>query len=151
VSERRRPGPPTRTDLPPDTGGQAAAGTSGGLDVAGTVTGPSGTPLLTVTVRAEPADDHGAASMVVVAAMGEVDLDTASLLQAALVDAVDGHATVCCDLNEVAFLSAAGVTALLTAHVRAVEAGSRLTVRGAHGITRRVLQLAGIELLLSGH
>jgi len=131
VSERRRPWLPTRED----PGRQVDARRCSGLDVAGTVIGPSGSPLLTVAVRAEPADDDGASGRLVVAATGEVDLDTASLLQDALVDAVDRHAAVCCDLSGVTFLGAAGITALLTAHNRAGEAGSRLTVRGAHGAT----------------
>jgi anti-anti-sigma factor len=147
VSERRRPRLPTRDD----PRRQADVRKSGGLGVAGTVTGPSGTPLLTVTVRAEPADDGGASAVLVVAATGEVDLDTAPLLQAALVDAVDRGVTVCCDLSGVTFFGAAGITALLTAHERAAEAGSLLTVRGAHGITRRVLEITGVELLFSGH
>lgn len=151
MSERRRPRLPAKDDLPPDPGGHADAGTTGGLDVAGTVTGPSSTPLLTVTVRAEPVGDGGAPAMVVVVAAGEVDLDTAPMLQAALVDAVDRGATVCCDLGGVTFLAAAGITALLSAHERAAEAGSRLTVQGADGITRRVLEITGIGLLFSGH
>jgi anti-sigma B factor antagonist len=121
------------------------------LGVAGTVTAPSGTPLLRVTLRAEPPEDGAVAAVLVAAAAGEVDLDTAPLLQAALLDAVDRHAVVCCDLSEVGFLSAAGLTALLTAYQRAEETGSRLTIRGARGITRRVLQISGIEQLLGGH
>jgi anti-anti-sigma factor len=120
------------------------------VGVAGSVSGPGGTALLRVTVSAEPAGP-GPAPAVLVAAAGEVDLDTAPLLQAALVDAVDRHAVVCCELSEVGFLSAAGITALLVAYQRAQATGCRLSVRGAHGATRRVLQICGIEQLLGGH
>jgi anti-anti-sigma factor len=56
----------------------------------------------------------------------------------------------CCDLSEVTFFGAAGINALVIAHERAARAGSRLLIRGAHGITRRVLQITGLEDLLSG-
>jgi anti-anti-sigma factor len=143
----------TGADPPPpllDTGSPVAL-TRTSLGVAGTVTGPSGTALLTVTLQAEPpAEDGATEAVLVVAAAGEIDLDTAPLLQAALIDAVDRRSAVCCDLSDVAFLSAAGIAALMSAHQRAAETGSRLTVRGAQGITRRVLQLTGVEHLLGG-
>src|SRR5687768_13751267 len=120
------------------------------LGVAGTVTGPSGTPLLTVAIRAEPAADQGGPDLLVVAAAGEVDLDTAALLEAALVDAVVRRSRVCCDLTDVAFLSASRVGALLVAHVRAIETGCQLTLRGAHGTIRRVLSITGLDRLLDG-
>ncbi|MGW4465059.1 STAS domain-containing protein [Micromonospora sp. NPDC004704] len=79
---------------------------------------------------------------------GEVDLATAPLLQEVLLSAVERHPQVCCDLGKVTFFGAAGVTALLVAHNRALQLGSRLTVRGAHGVTRRVLHLTGLERIL---
>jgi anti-anti-sigma factor len=150
MSERLRP---AGTDLAHSSvdAGAPVTRTRTSLGVAGVVTGPSGTALLSVTLRTEPPEDGAAEVRLVAAAAGEVDLDTAPLLQAALLDAVDRHPVVCCDLSDVTFLSAAGLTALLTAYQRAQETGSRLTVRGAHGITRRVLQVAGVEQLLAGH
>ena len=141
MSERRRP--VMRNDAP------AAPGPAD-LGVAGTVSGPSGTPLLTVTVRAEPTADQGGSDLLVVAAAGEVDLDTAAPLEAALVDAVVRRPRVCCDLTDVTFLSASGVAALSVAHVRAIETGCQLTLRGAHGNIRRVLSITGLEHLLGG-
>jgi len=120
------------------------------LDVAATVTGPSGRLQLRVVLRAEPPDRSGAPGPLVVAVTGEIDLATAPLLEAALVDAVDRHRTVCCDLSEVTFFSAAGINALLIVHERAGHAGSGLKICGAHGITRRVLQITGIDDVLSG-
>jgi anti-anti-sigma factor len=136
---------PDGTDRP-----AAAAGVNPRADVAATVTGPSGTPLLTVTVQPERPDGSRPGPLVVAAA-GEVDLDTAPLLRVALFDAVDRRSVVCRDLTEVTFLSAAGVNALIAARNQALETGSRLTVRGARGITRRVLQVCGVERLLDGH
>jgi len=154
MSERRRRWLPTASDPPPrpgDAGVPAALpGTGHCGDVAATVTGPSGAPLLRVALRTEPPDRSGAAGPLVVAAAGDVDRDTAPLLQAALVDAIDRHDTVCCDLSEVTFLGAAGLTALLVAHDRAGRAGSRLLIRGAHGVTRRVLQITRLDDVPSG-
>jgi anti-anti-sigma factor len=118
-----------------------------GFGAAVTVTDPGGAELLTVTLRAAPPEEGGTQAMLVVAA-GAVDMYTAPLLEAALCDAVDRHTTVRCDLGEVRIFSAAGITALLNAHERAVRTGSRLTVHGAHGLTRHVLQITKVEHLL---
>jgi anti-sigma B factor antagonist len=114
-----------------------------------TVTSRSATPLR-IALRAEPPDRTGEPGTLVAAVAGEIDLTTAPLLQAALMDAVDRHCTVCCDLSDVTFLGAAGINALVIVHERAAQAGSRLRIRGAHGITRRVLQITGLEGRLSG-
>jgi anti-anti-sigma factor len=102
-------------------------------------------PPLTVTSSSgsRPGD-------LVVWAAGEVDLDTAPLLRAALVHAVDRHPVVWCDLSRATFFSAAGVSALVVAHRRAARAGRRLHVRRARGVTLRVLDLTGLDRLLSG-
>jgi anti-anti-sigma factor len=153
MSERRWLRLSTRDDRRPSlVDADAPTGLSAGgqgLEVAARVTGPSGTVPLSVSVRAALPDEAGVITLLVVAA-GEVDLDTAPLLRAALVDAVDRRSTVCCDLTDVTFLSAAGVAALVAAHNRASTAGSQLVVRGARGTTRRVLQITGLEGLLGG-
>ncbi|WP_433649342.1 STAS domain-containing protein [Micromonospora zamorensis] len=91
------------------------------------------------------------ADRMVVAPMGYVDMDTAPRLATALFNAVDSHPEVCCDLSGVGFFSAAGVHALLLARDRAEQVGSRFSVRGASGVTLRVLRITGVEpLLLDG-
>jgi anti-anti-sigma factor len=116
------------------------------MSVTATVTDLSGDPILTVTLSVRP----GGGEPPTVIAAGDVDLDTAPLLHAALITAVDRHRRVRCDLSGVTFFSAAGVSALLAGRRRAGENGSRLEVRGAHGITRRVLEITGLETLLGG-
>ncbi|MDW5328881.1 STAS domain-containing protein [Plantactinospora sp. KLBMP9567] len=109
--------------------------------------GTGGTPPFTFswhTESATPANPPQDEQLIVLPA-GEVDLATAPLLQRALLIAVDRHPRVCCDLSKVTFFSAAGVTALLVVHNRAIQTGSRLTARRPHGITERVLHLAGLE------
>ncbi|MEV4536517.1 STAS domain-containing protein [Asanoa sp. NPDC049518] len=115
------------------------------MPITATVTDSSGDPILTVTLSFSP----GASEPPVVVADGDVDMDTVPLLHAALITAVEGHTHVYCDLHRVTFFSAAGLNALVTARVRAVEKGVRLEVRGAQGLTRRVLQLAGLEALFA--
>ncbi|WP_430497381.1 STAS domain-containing protein [Micromonospora trifolii] len=90
------------------------------------------------------------ADRMVVAPMGYVDMDTAPRLATALMDAIDSHPEVCCDLTGVGFFSAAGVRVLLLARDRADRVGSRFSVRGAGGITQRVLRITGVEPLLLG-
>ncbi|WP_346121258.1 STAS domain-containing protein [Micromonospora coerulea] len=88
--------------------------------------------------------------MHVVHATGEIDLETAPALRAALTAAVQGHPAVCCDLSGVTFCCAAGVTVLLEAAHEAARAGRRFSVEGARGVTARVLHATGVDRLLSG-
>ncbi|MFG1842726.1 STAS domain-containing protein [Micromonospora sp. NPDC049175] len=90
------------------------------------------------------------ADRMVVAPVGYVDMDTAPRLATALFNAVDSHPEVCCDLTGVGFFSAAGVHVLLLALDRAERVGSRFTIRGASGVTMRVLRITGVAPLLIG-
>ncbi|MCG5440670.1 STAS domain-containing protein [Micromonospora foliorum] len=90
------------------------------------------------------------ADRMVVAPVGYVDMDTAPRLATALMNAIDSHPEVCCDLSGVGFFSAAGVHVLLVARDRANRVGSRFSIRGATGITQRVLRITGVERLLLG-
>ncbi|MEV4618811.1 STAS domain-containing protein [Asanoa sp. NPDC049573] len=111
-----------------------------------TVTGASGNALLSVSLCGQDAGDQCASpEPLLVTAAGEVDIDTAPLLRAALVDAVSRHSAVHCDLREVTFFSAAGAAALADAHRRARQRGCQFVVRGARGVTELVLRVTGIE------
>lgn len=81
----------------------------------------------------------------VVNATGEIDLETAPALSAALTAAVQHHSWVCCDLSGVTFCCAAGVSVLLEAAHEAARVGHQFHVRGAHGVTARVLHITGAE------
>ncbi|HEX8629987.1 MAG TPA: STAS domain-containing protein [Catenuloplanes sp.] len=111
--------------------------------------GPDGTPLLTVSRHVGPPAGGGAA-MVVVTAVGQVDLETVELLRLALLDAVDGSRPVCCDLAGVEFFGAAGANALVAAHNLATETGCRFAISGARDTVRRVLRITGLDDLLVG-
>ncbi|MEV4757054.1 STAS domain-containing protein [Micromonospora sp. NPDC049559] len=99
----------------------------------------------------EPSDPTAlvSADRLVVVVSGDVDLATAPSLRQALESAIDVHPDVCCDLREVTFFSAAGISALVYARQRADRAGSRFHIRGARGITRRILRITGLEMVLS--
>lgn len=140
------PRSPVKPDPPPFPVLAGTGPTAEPMSVTATVTDVSGDPILTVTLIVEPV---GSDEPPTVVAEGDVDLDTAPLLGAALITAVDGNPHVRCDLRRVTFFSAAGINALVAGHRRAVENGSRLEVRGAQGITRRLLRLTGLESLLS--
>ena len=152
MPERRPLRPPmdgsvTRPEAP---GALSASPDVRGLHVVAMMTGLTEAPLLTVSVRPEAGDDRSA-GMLVVAAAGEVDLDTVALLRTTLLDAVARHAVVCCDLSEVTFFSAVGVTALVNARDEAARRASRLLVRGPRGVTRRVLHICGLDNVVRGH
>ncbi|MER7893232.1 STAS domain-containing protein [Micromonospora sp. NPDC094482] len=85
---------------------------------------------------------------VIVRVTGDLDLDTCPSLLLSLLAAVGEHPTVCCDLSEVTFCCAAGVSALLTVAHEAEGCGHRFVVRGAHGVTARVLRDTGVDEFL---
>jgi anti-anti-sigma factor len=81
---------------------------------------------------------------------GEIDVDTVDLLHSALATAIDCSERVCCDLSGVSLFSAAGCTALVAARRHAAAADRILQIRGARGITRRVVEITGLGPLLDG-
>lgn len=108
----------------------------------------AGGTVVTTVSRHDEADTPGGAPLAVVRVRGEIDQDTVALLDTILTDVIDHNGRVCCDLSEVDFLSAAGLNAMLAAHRHAGAAGCSFHLRGAHGITRRVLQITGLDQLL---
>jgi anti-anti-sigma factor len=125
---------------------------SAGLaDMSASLAASDGTVLATVSRHTEPppTDAPDVGPLVVVAVAGDLDKDTCDLLEVALTSAVDAHTQVCCDLRRLDFLAAAGISIVLAAHHRAVRHGHRLSVRGAHGIARHVLDLTGMPAVLA--
>jgi anti-anti-sigma factor len=137
--------PPTgRAEYPPASPGvepypAAAVGGSG----------RPGNLLLTVTRQVEPVVGETPPDLLVISAVGEVDLASAPLLRQVLLDAIGGHPRVLCDLSGTTFLSAAGINALVAARARATTVGSSFHIRGARGIVRRVLRLTRLEQILA--
>jgi anti-anti-sigma factor len=114
----------------------------------GVVTGADGTELIRICRYREPAS-AGDRALLVVDVSGDVDLDTAPLLDAALTGAITENRHVCCDLTRVTFLSAAGARTIMAAMRSADEAGCVFTVRGVHGIATRVFRITGLDTALA--
>lgn len=114
--------------------------------LAAAAVGHDGAVLVSVFRHLEyssPPDDE----MVVVTVAGDLDQDTAPLVETALTTALDQHRWVCLDLRDVAFFGAAGANTVAAAHVHAVGRGACLSLRGVHGIARRVLRITGVDRL----
>lgn len=83
----------------------------------------------------------------VVTLHGELDLSNAHQVRDALVG-IAGSAVVV-DLADLTFLDSSGIAALLAARKRILDAGHRFSLRGAQGMVRRVLEVTGLEHLLT--
>ena len=81
----------------------------------------------------------------VVAVQGEIDLDTAPALVAAIDQALsDGAAELWIDLTETEFMDSSGLHALLDAQRRTSEINRRLAVICPGGAVRRLFEIAGV-------
>ena len=81
----------------------------------------------------------------VVMMFGEIDLAVAPTLQEAM---TDGDADVIIDLSGVTFLDSSGIAAVLRAYRQQIANGHCLSMRGATGPVRRVLQITGVDAVL---
>jgi anti-sigma B factor antagonist len=82
----------------------------------------------------------------VVKAIGEVDVSSATLLETRLVQTA--RRTVVLDLSGVSFLDASGLGAILHAREKIAADGHELSIRGAVGIVRRVFDITDLSHLL---
>lgn len=84
---------------------------------------------------------------------GDLDMDSAGRLVTAVEDitADENTTAVLIDLTRLAFLDAAGITALLKIHHFAEEHRRPLRVANYHGLARRVLTIANVLSLFNGH
>jgi anti-anti-sigma factor len=103
-----------------------------------------GSLIATVARRFRPAEPGEAGPEVVVSVQGDLDLDTAPLAQATLIQALEGAERVCLELSGVSFFGAAGVRVVVAAQLHAASLGRQLRLSGVHGITERVLVLTGV-------
>ena len=145
---------PSSSPTEPATNDLDASDCAPSAQVSSTITADDGTVLATISRRTEHASLELAGRpnqppLVVIDVDGDLDADTAPLLHTALTSAVRRNRHVCCDLNQVAFLSAAGVNTILDTLRHADDAGCVFTVRGVHGISARVFQITGLDALLA--
>ena len=111
------------------------------------IAGLDGTVIATVSRYDEDVPPHGVLAVVGVA--GDVDQDSVPLLHNTLTSAIDGNPRVCCDLTAVSFFGASGANTMLAAHWHATTAGRHFTVRGVHGLARRVFGITGLDRVLT--
>lgn len=80
---------------------------------------------------------------------GRLDSTAAAVAQTQVEQALDAQPTrpshVLLDLNEVTFLSSAGIRLLLVVHRRCVAAGGTLVLAGVGRYSQEVLQVAGLD------
>ena len=114
------------------------------------VAGLDGTVVATICRRLESVDGQTDAAdmMAVVAIDGDVDADTAPLLQQTLVHAIDERQRTLLDLHRAGFFGAAGVHVLLEAHRHATVHGRFFALRGVHGTAEQVLSIVGLDLVI---
>jgi anti-sigma B factor antagonist len=110
------------------------------------ITGFDGTVIATVSRELKSRD--ALPPYAVVAVDGDIDRDTAPVVEQALLRAIDDSRLACLDVHEVGFFGAAGVHMLVTAMRHAATLGHTLRLEGVHGITERVLAVAGLDLVV---
>jgi anti-anti-sigma factor len=98
----------------------------------------------TITWHTEEPPTGPGAAVVVVTVSGDLDRDSTLPMETALLTAIDGNSQVSCDLSGVTFFGAAGVGALARAHEYARANSTSFTIRGAQGMTWKILRFAGL-------
>jgi anti-sigma B factor antagonist len=102
-------------------------------------------------VRTVPADGR---NQVTLAVAGEIDSESAPVLQAGLATHLSPHGPdIVVDLTEVSFLNVSGLRVIARAHQQALEGGQLLVVvtGDRHRAPRRALQASGLLDLLTAH
>ncbi|HEY4779382.1 MAG TPA: STAS domain-containing protein [Solirubrobacterales bacterium] len=91
----------------------------------------------------------------IVSVRGELDLGTASDLEAPLEDAISsGDASVLIDLSECEFIDSTGIALIVRAWQRldrTAEGSGRVVICSASDQVRRVLEITGLELSIPIH
>ena len=110
-----------------------------------------GATVLTLRSWTEPGRTatEPAGQVAVVAADGDIDMDTAPVLRHMLAQALDCRPIVCCDLSQVTFFGAAAANLLLAMHWRATGRGHLLLLRGARAMTEYVLAVVDPDLVVA--
>jgi anti-anti-sigma factor len=126
-----------------------APGAGGSPELTATVLGRDGCVVFTVSRHLD--GNRAASDELVVAATGDLDHDTAPLVEVAVATALDQSRRVCLDLRDVAFFGAAGANTVVAAHLHAVRTDGSFTVRNVPGNAWRVLQITGVDTVVAAH
>lgn len=80
---------------------------------------------------------------------GELDVATAPILEGAVDAAIDGQGDeLCLDLGGLDFIDASGARAIVDAHDKAVNLGSRVVVVSPTPVVRQVLEIMGLDQVM---
>ncbi|MFJ5272860.1 STAS domain-containing protein [Streptomyces sp. NPDC088358] len=96
--------------------------------------------------------EHTTNGIRVVTLAGEIDHDVTDALRAIVLPA-DGQdpPRTALDLSAVTFMDSSGINVLVSAHQAAADANGWLRVAGAQGPVLRVIQLVGLDSVISCH
>ncbi len=84
--------------------------------------------------------------------IGELDISTASALERAVGEALDGQGgEFRLDLSQLTFMDSTGANTLLHAHKRIDGLGRRLVVVSPTDAVRRVLEILGLDQVIDIH
>jgi anti-sigma B factor antagonist len=88
---------------------------------------------------------------VLVAVEGELDADSAPMLQQRLSDLIEsqGNLSIVVDLRSTTFIDSSGLTVLVTAHNWLQARGGQLRLFGPRRSAHKVLQISGLHRLLT--
>jgi anti-anti-sigma factor len=122
-----------------------------GDGVSASVAGYDGTVIATITRTVEsPAALAGVdGPLSVVTVDGDIDQDTAPLLEQALRLAINDRLRTCLDMRRVDFFGAAGVHVLIAAQGHAASLSHCFVLRGVHGTANQVLTIVGLDRLIT--
>lgn len=88
-------------------------------------------------------------SSLTVALSGRLDTVTAPELEAGLKDSLEGIRELVLDLNELEYISSAGLRVLLAAHKSLTAEGGRMVIRGANDLVKEVFEVTGFTEILN--
>ena len=94
--------------------------------------------------------ENDGAGICVIRARGDVDMESAPRLEAAIEQAVASNPkSVLIDLSDVTFLDSSGIRSLVVGKRRIEEMGATLTIDGMTPAVQRVFEISGVIDLLA--
>ena len=109
------------------------------------VVADDGTSTALIYRHSEPVLAEAGIFAVVITVDGDLDSDVAAHLELALYQAVESGMPVCLDLRHTGYFGAAGARVALAAGRLAAESDVTFLLRGAIGMSRRVLEAVGFD------
>ncbi len=109
------------------------------------VVAADGTSTAVIYRHSEPLLAEAGIFALVITVDGDFDSDVAPHVELAVYQAVESGMPVCLDLRHTAYFGAAGARVALAASRLAAESDVTFVLRGAFGMSRRVLEAVGFD------